>query len=123
MSCSISLCPGSGSFPPSLAAAWEAVVLPLNYARVIKTFSLSLGKTFVLFLLGPFNSEVQRRKIFGVKEEPHEKFDSRVSFWDGVQVILDPLDLGINTIERSEPFGKYCLNRPLVCSLRPRSHE
>ena len=26
-------------------------------------------------------------------------------------------------IERSEPFGKYCLKRPLVCSLRPRSHE
>ena len=26
-------------------------------------------------------------------------------------------------IEKSEPFGKYCLKRPLVCSLRPRSHE
>jgi hypothetical protein len=31
--------------------------------------------------------------------------------------------LSSDTIERSEPFGKYCLNRPLVCSLRPRSHE
>jgi hypothetical protein len=35
-----------------------------------------------------------------------------------VEFILDPLDIGIG-----QNREKYCLNRPLVCSLSPRSHE
>jgi len=76
-----------------------------------------------IIMSGPFTAKCNG-EIFGVEEKPHEEFDSRVSFWGESLSLSSTLWTSVSdTIDRSEPFGKYCLNRPLVCSLRPRSHE
>jgi hypothetical protein len=64
---------------------------------------------------GPFNSEVQRGDFWRGRK-PHEEFGT--SIFLGRELSLSSI-LWISVsdpIERSEPFGKYCLNRPLVCS-------
>src|SRR6516164_9353179 len=62
-------------------------------------------------------------EIFGVEENLTRSSVAEYLSGTRVEFVLDPWISVSDTIERSEPFGKYCLNRPLVCSLRPRSHE